>query len=342
MPNTSLTWEVYKTKAAKLKSQGLNFPQIYNKLGNPIFDGQQWRLEMDKGNIKRKRQSARQANRTKYNNLRKLRDVTKTEAEGRSFRQTQREAAADSDNLIHQIAYEGKPSIAEHDVALQAGGSKEYHSKSDPDFKEFKDNVERYTYANKPHYVVDLDNITGGVRLVLKDYHNKFQPTSQQPGRTIEQYEDYKPIIDAMPIVTRDRQLEQTLKGTPQEQVSLPQTTATTPRQNLTPQTSAPQSKVTPPQAAPEPKVNMAPQVMSAEKNGENGHTNGTNGYINGGNNGDHSNGNKNGGNTFDPLMPLQTAVDLHKTINQTVPTLAVGAAGAVILTMKDLTLQGL
>ena len=139
MPNTSLTWEVYKTKAAKLKSQGLNFPQIYNKLGNPIWEGQQWRLEMDKGNIKRKRQSARQANRTKYNNLRKLRDVTKTEAEGRSFRQTQREAAADSDNLIHQIAYEGKPSIAEHDVALQAGGSKEHHSKSDPDFKEFKD-----------------------------------------------------------------------------------------------------------------------------------------------------------------------------------------------------------
>lgn len=143
-------------------------------------------------------------------------------------------------------------------------------------------------------------------------------------------------------IVTADPELEETLKGTPQEQVSLPQTTAAAPRQNLTPQTSAPQSKVTPPQAAPEPKVDMAPQVMSAEKNGENGHTNGTNGYINGGNNGDHSNGNKNGGNTFDPLMPLQTAVDLHKTINQTVPTLAVGAAGAVILTMKDLTLQGL
>ena len=69
-------------------------------------------------------------------------------------------------------------------------------------------------------------------------------------------------------IVTADPELEETLKGTPQEQVSLPQTTAAAPRQNLTPQTSAPQSKVTPPQAAPEPSVNMAPQVMSAETNG--------------------------------------------------------------------------
>lgn len=94
-------------------------------------------------------------------------------------------------------------------------------------------------------------------------------------------------------IVTADPELEETLKGTPQEQISLPQTTAAAPRQNLTPQSSAPQSKVTPPQAAPEPKVNMAPQVMSAEKNGENGGTNGTNGYTNG------SNGDNNGTNGY-------------------------------------------
>ena len=265
MPNTSLSWEAYKTQANILKGQGLNFPQIYKKLGTPVFDGQLWRLEMDKGKIKRKRQSVRQANRAKYNNLRQQRDVTKTESEGRAFKQTQREAATDSDNLIHQIAYEGKPTIAEHDVALQAGGSKEYHSKSDPLFKEFKDNVERYTYANKPHYVVDIDNVSGGVRLILRKTHNKFEPTSQQPGRTIEQYEDYKPIIDAMPIVTRDRQLEQTLKGTPQEQVSLPQTTATTPRQNLTPQSSAPQSKVTPQQNPVEPEQDLSMPVSPIE-----------------------------------------------------------------------------
>lgn len=99
-------------------------------------------------------------------------------------------------------------------------------------------------------------------------------------------------------IVTADPELEETLKGTPQEQVSLPQTTAAAPRQNLTPQTSAPQSKVTPPQAATEPKVNMAPRVMPAEKNG-NGNGNGAyeaNGNGNG-NGGTHLNGNGNGDN---------------------------------------------
>ena len=113
----------------------------------------------------------------------------------------------------------------------------------------------------------------------------------------------YEPFLESAPdgtvrfnIVARDQLLEETLKGTPQEQVSLPQTTATAPRQNLTPQSSAPQSKVTPPQAAPEPKVNMAPQVMSAETNG-NGNGNGayeTNGNGNG-NGGTYLNGNGNG-----------------------------------------------
>ena len=223
---------------------------------------------MDKGNIKRKRQSVRQANRTKYNSLRQQRDVSKTEAEGQAFAAIQRQAAADSDNLIHQITYQGRPSIAEHDVALQAGGSKEHHSKSDPDFKEFKDNVERYAYANKPHYVVDIDNVSGGVRLILRKTHNKFQPTSQQPGRTIEQYEDYKPIIDAMPIVSRDRQLEQTLKGTPQETPDLPRQT---PPFNVPPDVSKPLGGFVVDEREPEqtqwdtPDPKLAPQVMSSD-----------------------------------------------------------------------------
>ena len=177
--------------------------------------------------------------------------------------------------------------------------------------------------------MVDIDNITGGVRLVLKKYHNKFLPTSQQPGRTIEQYEDYKPIIDAMPIVTRDRQLEQTLKGTPQEQVSLPQTTATTPRQNLTPQSSAPQSKVTPPQAAPEPKVNMAPQVMSAETNG-NGNGNGAYGINSNGNGGIYFNGNGNGNYAEGIAQSAQLFGQLTTT--------AIGAIGLTLLKQIDPT----
>ena len=128
-------------------------------------------------------------------------------------------------------------------------------------------------------------------------------------------------------IVTADPELEETLKGTPQEQVSLPQTTAAAPRQNLTPQSSAPQSKVTPPQAAPEPKVNMAPQIMSAKTNG-NGNGNGayeTNGNGNG-NGGTYLNGNGNGNGNY--AESIAQSAQLFGQITTT----AIGAIGLKLL----------
>ena len=266
MPNTSLTWEVYRSKANTLRGQGLNFPQIYKQLGDPIWNGEQWRLEIDKGKIKRKRKSTRDQNRQVYNKTRQQRDVTKTDAEGAEFNRLKRQASTESDNLIHNLAGGGKPSVAEHDVALQAGGSKEHSSISDPLTGEFKTAVEQYVYAKKPKYIVDIDDVTGGIRLVLKDYHNKFQRVSQQPGRTIEHYEDWRPIVEGMPIVTKDPQLENTLKGIPQQRVSVPSTTASTPKANLSPQTSAPQSKIIPTQQTPlEPNQDLSMPVSPAE-----------------------------------------------------------------------------
>jgi hypothetical protein len=134
-------------------------------------------------------------------------------------------------------------------------------------------------------------------------------------------------------IVTADPELEETLKGTPQKQVSLPQTTAAAPRQNLTPQSSAPQSKVTPPQAAPEPKVNMAPQVMSAEKNG-NGNGNGayeTNGNGNG-NGGTYLNGNGNGNGNY-----AEGIAQSAQFFGQ-ITTTAIGAIGLTLLKQIDPT----
>lgn len=134
-------------------------------------------------------------------------------------------------------------------------------------------------------------------------------------------------------IVTKDPELEETLKGTPQERVSLPQTTAAAPRQNLTPQSSAPQSKVTPPQAAPEPKVNMAPQVMSAEKNG-NGNGNGayeTNGNGNG-NGGTYLNGNGNGNGNY-----AEGIAQSAQFFGQ-ITTTAIGAIGLTLLKQIDPT----
>jgi len=145
------------------------------------------------------------------------------------------------------------------------------------------------------------------------------KPENSAKGAKLGGNWKYEPFLESAPdgtvrfnIFVRDQLLEETLKGTPQEQINLPQTTASTPRQNLAPETSAPQSKVTPPQAAPEPKVNMAPQVMSADTNG-NGNGNGayeTNGNGNGnGNGGTYLNGNGNGNGNYAEGIASSTAM---------------------------------
>ena len=223
MPRTTLPWAEYKPKALKLKQKGLKPTQIYQQLGTPYWEGKDWKLESDgKGGHKRTPRETLKVKRTRNEQTRQQRDKAKTEGEQAFYRKTANQAKALSDDLIHHSTYGGRPSIFEHDVALQAGGSKEHGSISDPDFKDFKDSVESVVYARKPKWIVDIDNISGGVRLIPKASHNKFQPTSQQPGVTIEQYENWRPIVDALPIVNRDRQLEETLKTPPQETPDLP------------------------------------------------------------------------------------------------------------------------
>ena len=107
----------------------------------------------------------------------------KTEDEAKYFRDKKTEAKIRSQSTLHQHAYGGRPSIAEHNVSIARGGTNEYASVSDPDFKNFKDNIER----DLPKTLVgDIDDVTGGVRVIPTKHHNKFQPTSRQPGITFE------------------------------------------------------------------------------------------------------------------------------------------------------------
>lgn len=58
MPKTKLSWPDYKKAALKLKSQGLGFPKIYERLGVPAWNGVEYKLESDRGSIKRKSRAA--------------------------------------------------------------------------------------------------------------------------------------------------------------------------------------------------------------------------------------------------------------------------------------------
>lgn len=121
-----------------------------------------------------------------------LAETPKTETEAAYVRQTKSEARQISQDPIHQLTYGDRPSIAEHNVRLLSGGSNEYMSISDPDFKVYKDTVEQKVARMFPggEYTVDIDDITGGVRVIDSRYHNTFEPTSQQKGFTLELGED--------------------------------------------------------------------------------------------------------------------------------------------------------
>jgi len=121
----------------------------------------------------------------------------KTEEEAAYLRETKKQAREQSQSTEALYVSEGKPSIAEHDVRLASGGSSEYMSVSDPIFKVHKDNVEAEAsrrFGDK--VIVDIDDVSGDVRLIPAQFHNKFQATSDQPGIDIPVGSNIKEKLD--------------------------------------------------------------------------------------------------------------------------------------------------
>lgn len=128
---------------------------------------------------------------------RAAKEKPKTEEEAKYLRETKAQARQQSQSTEALFVSEGKPSIAEHDVRLASGGTSEYMSVSDPEFKLHKDNVEAAAYRRfGDKVVVDIDDISGDVRLIPAKFHNKFQPTSEQPGIDIPMGTDIKEGLD--------------------------------------------------------------------------------------------------------------------------------------------------
>jgi hypothetical protein len=181
-----LSWEAWQEKAnaAYVKGQ-YGAQQMIADWGYPAgMTSEGYKIEFDKGKVKRKNREGRRAQRARANSLRALRAQTKGELEATDLAAKTREARAQSQSTLHRQTYGNKPSIVEHDVALQAGGSNTYTSISDPEFKQHKDDVEAAAYRRfgKDKVIVDIDDVSGDVRLIPAQYHNKFQATSQQPG----------------------------------------------------------------------------------------------------------------------------------------------------------------
>ena len=134
---------------------------------------------------------------------RAAKNVYKTNDEAAYGASMKRKANAINDDLMHQAAYGDRKSIVEHDVALRAGGDNERLSISNPDFKDFKDAVEQKVYntfgeGEEGAFVVTIDDISGGVRIIPTSTYNRFDAPSNQKGITIEMGEDIQKALKGL------------------------------------------------------------------------------------------------------------------------------------------------
>jgi len=197
-----LSWEEWQEKANATYVKGqYGAQQMIADWGYPAgMTAEGYKIEFDKGKVKRKNGEGRRAQRARANSLRALRAQTKGELEAADLAVKTKTAKTLSQSTLHRQTYGNKPSIVEHDVALQAGGSNTYTSISDPQFKQHKDDVEAAAYRRfgKDKVIVDIDDVSGDTRLIPAQSHNKFQPTSQQPGIDVPQGSDIESALNKM------------------------------------------------------------------------------------------------------------------------------------------------
>jgi hypothetical protein len=125
------------------------------------------------------------------------REKPKTEAEATYLRETKKEARRRSQSTLHQQTYQGRPSVAEHNVRLASGGTNEALSVSDPDFAAFKSEIEDKLPKG---YIADVDDVTGGVRIIPENVYNKFDFPSKQPGITLELGDDINKSLSQLDV----------------------------------------------------------------------------------------------------------------------------------------------
>ena len=126
-----------------------------------------------------------------------------TDAARENAAQTRAQARQQSQSTEHQHVHGDKPSIGEHGQNIASGGiGDDLDSVSDPYFKEFKDNAEskiRAQYGDQ--YVVDINEVTGYLRVIPRQYYNKQQYRSQQPGFDLEPDMDIDQVVQGLPFI---------------------------------------------------------------------------------------------------------------------------------------------
>ena len=241
------------------------------------------------------------------------------------------QARQQSDSTLHQYIYGNRPSIGEHNRGLQAGGiGDDLESVSDPEFKVFKDTAESKIYGRYgDKYIVDVNEVTGYLRVIPRSYYNQYQNRSTQPGFDLEPHMDLDQVVTGLPFIVAQN-LGLTNTEFPTEQQPGLQTTAgkaqwKPPALPGFDTSEQPGPTVTAPQGG----GYYAPQVMEANGNGANDtNGNGTNGQTPPVTIEPPTNGNGGNGNGVDyTAQNVQQLFELGKQLSDASLTIRAGKA---------------
>lgn len=196
MADKRLSWVDWQKKANAEYIKGqYGAAQMIRDWGYPKeFGPEEFKIEFDKGNVKRKNRTARQQHRGKADELRTKRDVTTTEAAEIERKALKTEITKEAQSTLVQYGTGGAKPVFEHNVQLsdpywqttsQSPGDPTNLSKSDPFFEAQKTEFEKYnTQAGRP-FVPTVNEITGELRVIPRQYFDAVAAPSTLPGLDI-------------------------------------------------------------------------------------------------------------------------------------------------------------
>lgn len=193
MADKRLTWAEWQKKANSSYVKGdYGVTQMIRDWGYPKdFDSSQYKIEFDKGRVKRKDRSTRQRHRNEANAARNKLDQVSTIDAAIQRRKLEQSIKQEADSTLLQYAFENNKPILEHNVALHdqahengidASGDPTNLSKSDPQFKIQKDTLESINRSAGNPVVVTVNEISGESRLIPRKYFDPIVDPSKLPG----------------------------------------------------------------------------------------------------------------------------------------------------------------
>lgn len=207
MAEPRLSWADWQQKAnsAYIKGQ-YGASQMIKDWGYPAeFDSKDYKIEFDKGIVKRKDRKVRQGNRNAADELRYKRDQPSTEIAAKERKALERQIQEERQSTLVLYGTGGLKPVLEHNAQLsdpywesttKSPADPNNLSKSDPFFEAQKTEFETYNTRNGRPFVPTINEITGELRAIPRKFFDATVDPSKLPGVDIPFDENPREAFD--------------------------------------------------------------------------------------------------------------------------------------------------